>query len=222
MSLQLCKLRGWPAVARGVLVVTFASTFLAGCEDDGNPLVPSLRPLYTPADIDFDPFLIGNWIDENGEVGFRFEKCGDKQYCLTVTEKDGDKVVSGSFETLLGHLGGDQFLDFYPHELDDWGSFHSFHFLRAHTFARLEITSERLKLEFFRSDWLKKRLEDKSVDTPHESEDGSLLLTGTTQEIQDLVYLYATEPEAFCNSLNLTRKKDEETQDEQHDSSTDH
>jgi hypothetical protein len=65
-------------------------------------------------------------------------------------------------------------------------------------------------------------LEDKSVDTPHESADGSLLLTGTTQEIQDLVYLHATEQEAFDNSLKLIRKEDEETHNEQHDSSPDH
>ena len=56
-----------------VTLVCGIALLLTGC-------VPSLHPLYTDADLIFEPQLIGLWaVDENDET-WRFEKDTDKGY----------------------------------------------------------------------------------------------------------------------------------------------
>lgn len=194
------------ATAIGVLL--FCGVWFSGCEEeDGSPFVPSLQPLYTEADLDFDARLIGKWTEKDGEVSFVFERSGEQGYKLTVVEKDGGKQESGKFDAHLVQLGREWFLDLYPEDLKDGSDFYQLHFLRAHTFIRVQIAGDDLTLCFLSDGRLKARINDKSLDTPHEIVDGSLLLTGTTQEIQDLVYRYSDDEKAFAFTLNLTRQR---------------
>ena len=67
-----------------------------------------------------------------------------------------------------------------------------------------------MHIAFFSANWLKVRIEEKSIDTPHEKADGSLLLTGTTEEVQELVFLHADDEGAFSDPLTLERQEVEE------------
>ena len=113
--------------------------------------------------------------------------------------------MSGEFEAYLVRLGGTWFLDFFPKSISEGDEFYRIHFLRAHSIARIEIREDSVEMTFLSASWLKKKIEEKSVDTPHEMTDGSLLLTGTTGEVQELAFLFGNDDEAFSDPLTLER-----------------
>jgi hypothetical protein len=202
----------WPR--KGSLLIGMALTLLgfsaAGCDDSGNPFAVSLQPFYTKVDLQADPGLIGSWKDKEEEVTFTFEAETDKEYTLTVKEQDGERETSGEFEAHLMRLGGSWFIDFFPKNNSGEDEFHRIHFLRGHSIARIELRQDSMQMAFLSASWLSARIEEKSIDTPHEKADGSLLLTGTIAEVQDLAYLYCNDEKAFPDSLSLKRTLAEE------------
>lgn len=177
---------------------------LAACDAD-NPLVLSLQPLFTESDLEFDSNLVGSWVDEKGEVNFTFEKSGETAYQLTVTELDGEKPVSGSFDAHLVRQGANLFLDFYPHSPDVGGDFYKSHLMFAHSIARVWLDGDDLSIAFFSSDWLKARIEEKSVQIDHQEAENTILLTASTGDFQELVFLNANDQHAFPEPLALRR-----------------
>src|SRR5688500_7739968 len=73
----------------------------AGC-------VPSLNPLYTEADVIFEPWLIGTWAEPDSTSTWEFSKAGAKKYKLVQTDSDGQKAA---FEARLVKLKDQRFLD---------------------------------------------------------------------------------------------------------------
>ena len=211
MNYQIASFRASSQRSAALATVLYCSICLSGCDSaTWNPLVTSLQPLYTPVDLEFDSGLIGAWADEHHETRFVFAQEGEKAFKLTVTETDGDTQASGEFTVHLVRLGSDLFLDIHAKGPSGGSDFFQCHFLRAHTFTRVDIQDDTLRLSFFSAEWLKKRLEDQSVDTPHESVDGDPVLTGDAEELQRLVYRYAHDEEAFSVSIPLTREKGKE------------
>jgi hypothetical protein len=192
------------------LALVAAGFGAAGCDDSGNPFVVSLQPFYTKADLETDPGLIGTWRDTEGDVSFRFEEGAEKEYTLVVKEREGGQETSGQFEAHLMRLGGSLFIDFFPKNNSGGDEFYRVHFFRGHSIARLELGQESMKMAFLSASWLSARFEEKSIDAPHEKADGSLLLTGTTKEVQELAFLYANDEKAFGEPLDLERTRVEE------------
>jgi hypothetical protein len=200
---KLPRRGGW---AIGV-ALALAGIAAAGCEDSGNPFVVSLQPFYTKVDLETDPILIGSWGDEGGDVSFTFEEGAEKEYTLVVKEKEGEQETSGEFEAHLLRLGGSWFIDFFPKNNSGEDEFHRVHFFRGHSIARVELGEDSMQMTFLSASWLRARIEDKSIDTPHENADGSLLLTGSTEEVQELAYLYGNDGKAFADPLSLERMR---------------
>ena len=203
-----CIGRGIPRrLMRVVSVVAFLFIGLlaSGCDDGGSPFVLSIHPLYTKPDLDFDPALLGNWVDDEGDVTFIFEKGAELELKLTVIEGDGQQESKSEFEAHFVRLGGADFLDIYPKNLEGGSEFHRAHFIPAHTIARLSVEPDRMKIAFLSADWLRKRIEDKSVDAAHEAVEGALILTCSTNDLQYLVDLYANDGAAFPDPLALQR-----------------
>jgi hypothetical protein len=187
-----------------------------GCDSAGNPLVMSLQPFYTEIDLEADSRLNQTWTDKEGDVTFAFqqgkEQGKEKEYELVVKEKDGEQQVSGKFEVRLVHLGAFRFLDIYPNSSDGVSEFYRMHFIRAHTVARVEIKQDSIQMAFLSATWLRAKIKEKSVDTPYIKVDDALLLTGTMEEVQGLVFCYANDDEAFSDPLLLERQRLEEEQ----------
>jgi len=198
--------KGW-LIGLALAVVSFAA---AGCDDSGNPFVVSLQPFYTKADLETHPGLTGSWKDEDGEVTFTFDAATEKDYTLIVKEREGEQETSGEFEAHLIRLGGWWFIDFFPKNNSGEDTFHRVHFFRGHSIARVELRQDSLQMAFLNATWLSARIEEKSIDTPHEKADGSLLLTGSTEEVQELAYLYGNDEKAFAEPLSLERTRVEE------------
>lgn len=211
-----CTGKGIPRRLMSVVSVVaflFIGLLASGCDDGGSPFVLSIHPLYTKLDLDFDPMLLGSWIDDQGDVSFIFEKSAELVYKLTVVERDGKQESKAEFEAHLVRLGGVDFLDIYPKSLEGGSEFHRAHFIPAHTVARLTFETDKAEITFLSADWLKKRIEDKSVDAAHESVAGTLILTCATEDLQHLVDLYANDGAAFPDPLDLLRDE-EKTKEE--------
>lgn len=196
-----------------VLAFLFIGLMASGCDNGGSPFVLSIHPLYTKLDLDFDPMLLGNWVDDQGDVSFIFEKSAEPAYKLTVVERDGQQESKAEFEAHLVRLGGADFLDIYPKSPEGSSEFHRAHFIPAHTIARLNVEPDGMTIAFLSADWLGKRIEDKSVDAAHESEAGTLILTCATDDLQHLADLYANDGAAFPDPLDLQRAE-EKTKEE--------
>lgn len=192
------------------MALALVSVAAAGCDDTGNPFVVSLQPFYTKVDLEADPGLIGTWRDKEGDVSFTFEAGTEKEYALVVKERDGEQETSGEFEAHLLRLGGSWFIDFFPKNNSGENEFHRVHFFRGHSIALVELGQDSMQMAFLNASWLSARIEEKSINTPHEKADGSLLLMGTTEEVQELGYFYANNEEAFANPLSLERTRGEE------------
>jgi hypothetical protein len=203
---------GQPRRGRWAIGIAFAlvSVAAAGCDDGGNPFAVSLQPFYTKADLEADPRLVGTWRDKEGDVSFTFEAGAEKEYSLVVKEREGEQETSGEFEVHLLRLGGSWFIDFFPKNNSGEDEFHRVHFFRGHSIARVELRQDSMEMAFLNANWLSARIEEKTIDTPHEKADGSLLLTGTTEEVQELAFFYGNDEKAFADPLSLERTRVEE------------
>ena len=199
--------QSWPL---GV-ALAFGSIVATGCDSDGSLFTTSLQPFYTQLDLEADSRLNGLWSDKEGEVTFSFEerkeKGKEKEYKLVVKEKDGEQEVSGEFEARVVRLGAFYFLDIYPQSSKEGNEFYRAHFTRAHTIARVEISQDSIQMAFLSARWLKAKMDEKSVDTPCVEADDTLMLTGTTQEVQELVFSHANDDGAFADSVLLEKQR---------------
>lgn len=193
-----------------VAVALAAGSLLLGGCDDGNGFVLSLQPSYTTGDLEVDQGLEGSWATEEGDVTFRFEQGEGKQYKVTVKETEGVRKSSAEFEGHLMRLGGVWFVDFFPNGSAEGSDFYQMHLFRAHSIARLELTRDTMEIAFFDKQWLQKQIEEKSVDIPYQKAEGALLLTGTTEMVQNLLFLHGNDSEAFPEPILLTRQETEQ------------
>jgi len=194
-----------------LLLFCLGGTLTGGCDGESNGLVLSLQPSYASTDLQTDKDLTGTWITEDGDLKMRFEEEEDKVYKLTEIEIDGQIERSGSFDVHLIRLGSSWFADFLPTgDIPADSAFAQMHFLRAHTIARVDLSHDDLGLAFLSDTWLKKKIKEQTVDIPHREIEGTLLLTGTTEEFQDLIYLHSDDDAAFAEEINFHRQEEED------------
>jgi hypothetical protein len=143
-------------------------------------------------------------------VSFTFQEGTEKEYTLVLKEREGGQETSSEFEAHLMRLGGSWFIDLFPKNNSGEDEFYRVHFFRGHSIARVELGQDSMQMSFLSASWLSARIDEKSIDTPHERADETLLLTGTTEEVQELAYLYANDEKAFAEPLSLERTRVEE------------
>ena len=206
------QMRRWPGPSKCLMgtALALAGFVAVGCDSGGNPFVMSLQPFYTKVDLEADPGLIGTWRDDGGYVSFTFQEGTEKEYTLVLKEREGGQETSSEFEVHLMRLGGSWFIDFFPKGNSGGDEFYRAHFVRGHSIARVELGQDSMQVSFLSANWVSERFDEKGIDTPHEKTDGSLLLTGTTEEVQELAYLYANDEKAFGDPLALERALVEE------------
>ena len=167
--------------------------------------VPSLYPLYTDDDVVFDPAVVGTWIDDDDATWTLEERSSGHGYRLTIVEED----VSMDFAARLVRLGEYRFLDIYPED-DSRDDFLGSHFVAAHTFWKLSIEDETMRLVGLNPDWLADGLEDGTVQLTysrwgHDGDD--VLLTAKTRELQEFIVAHAENAEAFDTVVRLHRRQ---------------
>lgn len=155
------------------LFFLIATSFLCSC------LVLSVDPLYTSKDVLFDEELLGRW--QNEEALVQFEKKGDS-YHLTWTEDD--EVIQ--FKATLLRLKGRLFLDLETAEEPE----DELLLLPVHMFARIRMEGSNLTVQMMETDAVETMAKEGKLAMGHKLSPGpaaSVLLTGTTEELQKFV-----------------------------------
>jgi hypothetical protein len=183
------------------------NAWISGCDsNEGNPLVPSLQPVYHDTDLNLDSGLLGTWLDEQDDVKLVFDSDEPQHgYKLVIADLENNQEMRGEFTAHLLRLKSDWLLDLYPNDLENGPDVFKSHFVKAHSFVRINRDGGKLHWTMLSSDWLEARLADKTVDTPHETFNGGVLLTGNIDELQELVYRYADDSDAFSIAADFVK-----------------
>ena len=179
-----------------ILVAFGIALFMASC-------VPSLHPLFTNKDLVFESALVGTWVDEDGKNTWAFQKSGDNAYELVYTENE----TPAKFKAHLVRLEKFLFLDIVPEEPDTKNDFYKGHLIPAHSFAKIWIEGDLLRLATLDGDWLKNMINKKKIKIGHEWLDQTIILTAPTKDLQKFVLKYAEDSKAFSIKSELHRKK---------------
>ncbi len=179
--------------------------------------VPSVNPLYTEKDLVFDPALVGEWSPDGSKETWRFEKVGEKRYGLTHTDDDGRKA---EFDVRLVKLKKHRFLDLYLVNPGgaDWkpNNLATFSMIvrPGHMFMKVTQIEPELELSFLDPDWLEDLLKEDPKAIRHERlrfgadehDEGRLVLTAGTRELQRFVLKYADDEKAFGSPSSMERQ----------------
>jgi hypothetical protein len=176
-----------PVIAAAVCI------FLAGCP------TRSLSPLFTQDDISFNAELIGTWKNVKDPDVLTIQKSGDKGYTIIVREKNGD---SSSFKMELGRLGGYWFMD-----SQSAAKYDDYHVLPTHMIWRLWLANDTMRIASLEGDWLKQMIDARQLDIQHAVQNGDIVLTASTEELQKFVLQYADNASAFPKPDLLVRAK---------------
>ena len=151
---------------------------LAGC-------LPSLHQLYTDETLVFEEGLVGKWrTDESGT--WQFRQAGEKEYELKIYETEEEL---GRFKAHLVKIKGMMFLDLYPdsEHINDLDDFYKLHLLAVHTFMKVDSIEPSLRLRIIDYDEVTDILEDDPDAIKHEVVDERIVLTATTEQLQEFV-----------------------------------
>jgi len=202
----------WSRLSRGLLtaILILGGLAFSGCDGDDAGMVLSLQPSFTDADLEMDPELVGTWLAEDCSLQMTFTESEKSTYKLVVTESDAGNQKSGEFEAHLVRLGSDWFLDLFPTGQLPSSEFTQMHLLRAHSIARLELHQDSIHLAFLSGSWLKKQIKQQIIDVHYQESEGALLLTGTTDEIQNLIHFHSDDTGSFSDEAQLFRQEEQE------------
>lgn len=202
---------------RKFFIVGLIAVLFSGC------VVYSFYPLYTEKDLFANDILTGEWF-ENDEQEVKFtdgdniwkfehpfinEKESDQRdslsYLLTLREQAEGETAEAVFFVHLIELSGQYFLDFYLKDFVEGENMTlaDFHVIPVHTFAKLTVEDDRLKINWFDNDWLEKLIRENKIRIHHEETDDLILLTAKPQELQKFVTKYVNSEEAFKDGLEV-------------------
>jgi hypothetical protein len=175
------------------VVLILASLLLGAC-------IPSVNPFYTEKDLLPTSGLMGAWRmtgeqpDEWMDWTFSTD---DHGLVLTVVD---NKETTGKFTARLFKLGSAMFLDLIPNDVkfdkttDDLVKMAVF---PGHLLARVHQLEPALKITFFDWDWLEKYLKADPKALAHHAEEGRIVLTAETRDLQAFVLAHLKEGELF-------------------------
>jgi hypothetical protein len=155
-----------------------AVLLLAGC-------LPSLHPLYNDKTLIFKEELIGKWIGDDDGI-WQFKKAGDKEYELRIYD---DQKEVGRFSAHLIEIRGLIFIDLFPdtEPLEDLDDFYKIHILPVHTFMKVDQINPNLQLRMIDYEKVENMLENEPNLIRHETVEDRIVLTASTEELQNFV-----------------------------------
>lgn len=185
------------------LLLTIAIA-LAGC-------VPSINPFYTEKDLAFDATIVGSWrpkdSKESSKEVWAFAKKGEKSYELKQTDEDGLKAV---FHAHLFRIKEHTFLDISLSKVEDEikiNAWAGFTLIPGHLLLKVEKSDSVFKIAAMNPDSLKKLLKKNPGLISHRLlDEGNVVLTGSTAELQKFILDHLAEAEFFGGAMEMKRQ----------------
>ena len=198
----------------------FATIILGGC-------LTTLHPIFTEKDIIADSRLIGHWLKskDKSEIIYTHPNAEELKNLSSVLQNHADKIymldeedAQGNFKTtyyaFLVKLGKYYYMDYYPAEeieRESADDFFASHYVPMHSIYRIKFSDNNsLDIQRLDGDYLKNLIKNKKIRIKHEEmEDGSFVITASTEELQQYLIKYSDVPEAYNkdNSDSYTRIK---------------
>jgi hypothetical protein len=191
--------------------------------------VMSLHPLFTEEELVFENKLLGKWMDDpnNPKSTWEFKRIEDskqkdgelnppkkpeKAYKLILLNNEDN--TKGSFYAHLVKLENRLFLDVYPSRIpcaepdpnEDW-LLNTFFLIPGHSFVIIDSIEPQLKMRWTNQEELKKLLKEKPDAVKHELVEDGIILTASTEQLQQFVLKYADDERVFSEETTLTRSK---------------
>lgn len=200
---------------------------LSGC------FLKSVHPLITEEQSELIPGLEGRWESEDQRwtfindgnkfegMDYMFRQSFENDSIQGTMEITSDNVVSEKsyiliFENLqdpgndttyffakTGRINDDYYLDLVPIDDLEENAFLDAHMLMVHSFSRISIDDNRLKIEFFKDSWIKELIENNQVRIKHEKVDDDVLITASNEELRKFVEKYSSDEKAFDDPVIL-------------------
>lgn len=167
---------------------------------DRNPeMVADLIRQYPSEEVSFDP----------GET----DSLGIKSYLILYRELDKPEAPPVLFLGNIGEIDNQLYLNLKLFEIDFGVTTEPMltHRFNVNTFSRISFTGDELSIEHLESSWIKDQIMNNRVRIKHEvirSEyDGSneVLITASTNELQQFVKKYGNEKEAYQKALTFKK-----------------
>lgn len=180
--------------AIGVAIIGIA---VSGC------WVTSLNPYFEQKIAKFEKGLVGTWQNKKGDTTVVIEKDVEGAYKILFSDGGG----TSKFKGYLARIGGSLFMDIaIAEDVKGNGLFRSC-IVPTHFLVRLEYTSRRIRYSHIGFDWMKGILasDERAISGALMHADGPILLTSTTEEIQDFLATSAGNTEAFAGGEELER-----------------
>lgn len=182
--------------------VLLLAVMLSGC------VVYSLQPVVAKEDAVSSDAIVGSWKDPDSkdpEV-IRFEKSGPNGYTMGIT--DAATGLAQTYDVRLIRLGKYLFADvaFKALRLKDQDVESPAGLLSVHMILKMETGPDTLSTAMLNDEWLKKEVAANRISIPHAvTEDGEILLTASTPELQKFFLAHAED--GFPAPGLLTRVK---------------
>ena len=202
-----------------ILAFTFLIIFLSSC-------LRTLHPIFTPKDIVYEPRLFGTWkIESQGNEGFAVitnlgsdnsielpEKISAiKQNGYLVSYRDEDGKATEQYIAFLARIGKHLYLDYFPANKKDnkaGDGFFTAHFVKMHTSYRVNISKDgSFELSQLDESYVTKLINEKKIRISHEKDaNGIIVITASTDEIQQYIIKYGDEPGAYRSEKTVFTK----------------
>jgi len=160
--------------------------FLCGC-------VPSLHQLFTNEQAITDANIFGTWFVKDSNEIWMFKSVEKKCVGIYVDEKG----KAGKFNVIAGKLNGILFLDIMPMDSSmAENDFYKIHFVPTHTFLKAELKKDTFALRAMNPETLDKLLKADPNAVKHEkleNENGYIVLTASTEELQKFILKYGSD-----------------------------
>jgi hypothetical protein len=159
----------------------------------------SIFPLFTDKELVFNPAFVGTWNSMNKKETYSFQKWDEKMYRLVWSEENGDSAV---YRVRIGQIGEFLFLDSYPENKQP-----DYHVISTHVISKVWIEGDTIRVASLEGDWLKKMTDNNEITIPHIDRGDDVILTASTEELQQFIHRYGGESNAFPNQDILIRGK---------------
>ncbi|MHC4518430.1 MAG: hypothetical protein ACYTAS_07575 [Planctomycetota bacterium] len=191
--------------------------------------VLSLQPLYTEETLVFNEQLLGTWVDDanDPESSWEFTRMSqtDTEELPDVLDEAYEKVYrlrirdeeqrEGRFVAALVSLDGKLFLDVladrFPsgqQDIEEMKLFYNaFLFVPGHSFLKVDLAGDRLKLHLTNDDDFQRLLDDKPKAIAATDVEDRIILTAPTEKLQAFAVKYADDERVFSDEVILERKR---------------
>jgi len=202
-----------------ILAFTFLLIFLSSC-------LRTLHPIFTIKDIIYESKLLGTWKTENqGTKGFaiitnlaadnsielpeKIASIKQKGYLVSYQDKDGN--TTEQYIAFLARIGKHLYFDYFPAEKKDnkiGDEFFTSHFVKLHTSYRVDISKDSgFELNQLDESYVTKLIEEKKIRISHEKDaNGNIVITASTDELQQYIIKYGDEPGALRSEKTVFTK----------------